>query len=173
MCIRDRYRRWTLDGLDFVVRTQVDSYVQTDMGQQKFLKVCALNESDLSSEWRKKYEFNKGALLSAEFRNNMNKVSRWLCEAYLAGVSDLKVGLISRSDAKDSKKHSLIGVESLSRKNIEQTIGFKMNEGWAYLKYLIEYLRGQEDGEYALVKPSYRQTIRIYKVNKDKEEEQN
>ena len=83
------------------------------------MKVCALNEFDLTNEWRKKYEFNKGALLSSEMRNNMNKISRWLCEAYLAGINDIKVGLVSRTDAKDTKKHSIIGVETLTRKNIE------------------------------------------------------
>eukprot|EP01016_Furgasonia_blochmanni_P002624 TRINITY_DN1101_c0_g1_i3.p1 TRINITY_DN1101_c0_g1~~TRINITY_DN1101_c0_g1_i3.p1 ORF type:complete len:573 (+),score=159.39 TRINITY_DN1101_c0_g1_i3:67-1785(+) len=166
------YRRWNVDGVSFVVRCEVDSYLKSSDGREELVQVRALNEFDLTQDWRKRIEREKGALLSTELRNNSCKISRWICQAYLADVEKLKIGLVSRIDPKDQKRHSILGVESFARTNLESTIAFKVKDNWNLLKYIVDFLIKQEDGRYAFIKPAYKQSLKLYKVHQKKEDDE-
>jgi len=83
----------------------------------------------------------------------------------------IKLGFVSRINQKDDKKHSVLLVEQLKSTTLSQMIGYKLRENWSIIKHLIEMLIKQEDGEYALVKLPYKQSIRVYKLPKVEEED--
>jgi translation initiation factor 3 subunit D len=73
--------------------------------------IRAVNEYDLSNEWRKKIkQNNKGSLISSEIKNQTCKISKWICQANLAGIDNIKLGYISRTNNKD--KHGILLVEN-------------------------------------------------------------
>jgi len=170
-----KYRKWVLEGkFNIVVRSEIDSYTkkvdpETEVESIQYLKVVALNEFDLSADWRSKLETTRGALISSEFRNNSCKISKWLCQAVLADVDTVKVGFVSRVAPKDLTKHSVLLVETMKTTTLMQTIGYKLKDNWSIMKHLIETIQKQEDGTYALVKLPYKQSIRIYRIPKEEE----
>jgi len=170
-----KYRKWTLDGkYGVVVRSEIDSFtkVTNEAGNEvtQFLKICAMNEPDLGTDWRTKLETSRGSLESTEFRNNSCKLSKWLCQANLADVEVIKMGYVSRLTQKDDKKHTVLLVEQIKASNLSGMIGYKLRENWSIVKHLTETLLKQEDGNYALVKLPYKQEIRIYRIPKEEEE---
>eukprot|EP00331_Platyophrya_macrostoma_P022946 CAMPEP_0176441932 /NCGR_PEP_ID=MMETSP0127-20121128/21510_1 /TAXON_ID=938130 /ORGANISM="Platyophrya macrostoma, Strain WH" /LENGTH=466 /DNA_ID=CAMNT_0017826841 /DNA_START=178 /DNA_END=1578 /DNA_ORIENTATION=- len=161
-----RYRRWELDRIEVVVRSEVDAYLPPKDENQdlKYVKLCALNEYELGTDWRGKLENNRGALISTECRNNSCKLSRWICQAFLADIDEVKIAFITRQNQKDASKHSILNVESYSLNSLVSMINYKLKDNWAILKGLVEILGKQEDGEYALVKQAYKQSIKIYRI---------
>lgn len=167
------YKRYNLDGkYQVVVRVEVDSYIKDPNSEKNnFCLVRALNENDLTSEWRKKLISNKGAVFSSEMRNNNCKIYKWLCQAYLMEASTVKLGFVSRASQKESNKHVLLGVDSLTYKEIATIMNFKILDCWILIKYLIEFLMKQENGKFALVKTPFKPQVRVYKVPDEKKED--
>lgn len=170
-----RYRRWELDNkIEVVVRSEVDAYLppKGDSTEAKYVKLCALNEYDLANEWRSKLESNRGAVISTEIRNNSCKVARWMCQAMLADIDEVKMAFVSRQNQKDTSKHSVLSFESYSINGLISMINYRLKDNWTIIKSLIEVLSKQEDGDFALVKQPYKQSIRIYQIPRKAEEEE-
>lgn len=72
----------------------------------------ALNEFDLrATDWRKKLESQRGAVLAFETKNNLAKIAKWTMCALLAGADMVKLGYVSRSGPKDNVNHVILGTQ--------------------------------------------------------------
>ncbi len=81
-------------------------------GEEQLLSIKALSEFDLrASEWRKKMEMQRGAMLALETKNNKNKVAKWTAAALLAGADMLKLGYVSRAGPRDNQTHVILGTQ--------------------------------------------------------------
>lgn len=85
---------------------------------QKMLNLCcfmllqAMNEFDLrATDWRKKLESQRGAVLAFETKNNKNKMARWTAAALLGGADMIKLGYVSRAGPKDNINHVILGTQ--------------------------------------------------------------
>jgi len=158
-----RYRKWTLENkIHVVVRSEIDAYVK-EGETEKFTKIAALNEFDSTLDWKTNYETNRGALISAEFRNNSSKMARWLCQAQLADCENFKLGFVTKPSSKDSK-FQVLTVEPMTTAGLSSMTGYRLRDNWSIIKTIVEILGKQDDGIFAFVKMPYKQTLRIYKV---------
>lgn len=72
----------------------------------------ALNEFDLrATDWRKKLESQRGAVLAFETKNNLAKIAKWTMSALLGGVDMIKLGYVSRAGPKDNANHVILGTQ--------------------------------------------------------------
>jgi hypothetical protein len=72
----------------------------------------ALNEFDLrATDWRKKLESQRGAVLAFETKNNLAKIAKWTMCALLAGADMVKLGYVSRAGPKDNSNHVILGTQ--------------------------------------------------------------
>jgi translation initiation factor 3 subunit D len=165
-----RYRKWILDNkINVVVRSEADAYI-TEGDNTPFIKVCALNECMSQNDWKQNVELNRGALISSELRNNLCKICKWLCQAYLTECNTFKIGFVTKPNAKEPK-YSILTVEDMSTTTLSNTQGFRMKDSWSIIKTVADVMSKYEDGVYSFVKLPYKQGIRIYQVP-DKEENQ-
>lgn len=165
------YKKFILEGKsEVVIRVEVDSYIKDSNGKENLCMVKALNEYDLSTDWRKKLETHRGALVTTEIRNNSCKVNKWVCQAYLAEAETIKLGYVSRINSKESGKHAILGVDSYTVKDLSQIISFKMKECWYIVKYLMDYFSKQNNGKYAIVKIPFKQQMRIFRIPEEKKD---
>jgi translation initiation factor 3 subunit D len=164
-----RYRKWTLDNrLHVVVRSEIDAYAK-EGDNITFVKVCALNECQPQLSWKENYELKEGALISTELRNNLCKICRWLCQAFLAEANLFKLGFVTKPNPKETK-HQVLTVEDTTTANISSIINFRLKDNWSIVKTLAEIVMKEPDGVYAFVKLPYKQSIRIYAVPEKEEQ---
>jgi len=167
-----KYREWTLDNkVHVVVRSEIDAYVK-EGENNNFVKVCALNEFQSQQEWKNNYELNRGAMISSEIRNNLSKVCRWLCQAFLVDCNQFKLGFVTKINPKENK-HQILTVEDMSTTTLSNTINFRLKDTWSIVKTIADIIIKQEDGVYSFVKSPYKQSLRIYKVPEKEEREEN
>ena len=164
-----RYRKWNLDNkVNIVVRSEVDAYIKEGEGTS-FVKVAALNEYQPQQDWKQNYELNKGAVISSELRNNLNKICRWLCQALLADCSQVKLGFVTKQNVKDGKYYVLT-VEDMTTNSLSNTINYRLKDSWNVVKTLVDIVAKQDDGTYAFVKQAYKPGIRVYRAPEQGEE---
>ncbi len=165
------YKKYTLEKkFNVVVRSEIEAY-QGDADAESYLLLKTFNEYDLNNGWRKAVENNKGALTGIQWKNNICKVNKWLCQAHFVDAENVKLGFVTRVTQKDDKKHVLLAVDTYPVKNIMSTINFKMKDCWGVVKYLMEFIMKQEDGTYCFNKSSYKSMIRVYRVPEENDEE--
>lgn len=94
-----------------MVRCELDGVVE-NKGEEAVVSIKALNEFDLkATDWRKKLESQRGAVLAFETKNNKNKMAKWTVGALLAGAEQLKLGYVSRAAPRDNQNHVILGVQ--------------------------------------------------------------
>lgn len=70
-----RYRKWQLDADTTIVCRHSLNAVSRKKGKEQLLSVFALNEFDLkATDWRKKCDAQRGAVMATELKNNGAKV---------------------------------------------------------------------------------------------------
>ena len=93
-----RYRKWSLgDGIDIVVRCDVDGVDFDKQGEQKLLSINALNEYDpkvSGIDWRVKIDTQPGAVFANELKTNSCKLLKWCARTMLAGNDQLVIGFV-------------------------------------------------------------------------------
>jgi translation initiation factor 3 subunit D len=165
-----RYRKFSMDATDIVVRAEVDSYIQAPAGRQ-FVKFCALNEFDSrvsgGVDWRRKLDTQKGAVLASELKNNSNKLAQWATRANMAGADHVKMGFVSRTHPKDSYNHKILKVEPSRAQDFYARINLDMSNCWGILKGFCDLIDKQEPGKYVFVKDANKPLVRIYSVPMD------
>ena len=81
-------------------------------GEEQVVSIKALNEFDLkATDWRKKLESQRGAVLAFETKNNKNKIAKWTVGALLSGAEMIKLGYVSRAGPKDNQNHVILGTQ--------------------------------------------------------------
>ena len=163
-----RYRRWTLnpsDGVDIIVRCDVDAVATKPGADDQLLHVRALNESDArATDWRKRLESQRGAVLAFETKNNKNKMAQWTAAALLAGVDAVKFGYVSRAAPRDPHHHVLLDVQTVKPKDFASQINMSLESGWGIVRALSDLLLQAPEGTYVLLKDPNKDLLRIYLV---------
>lgn len=92
-------------------------------------------------------------------------MSRWVCQALLANTDLIKLGFVSRINAKVNTAHAILGVETV--KPVDFVKQFQINVGnmWSVLKMLIESIQKHEgDGKFLIVKLPNKQELQIFSI---------
>ena len=58
---------------------------------------------------------------------------------YLADIEHINIGFVSRSVQNDDRKHSILKIYKMTRKELGDNINFKMTECWQVVKYLVNF----------------------------------
>eukprot|EP01116_Phalansterium_solitarium_P013661 TRINITY_DN31063_c0_g1_i1.p1 TRINITY_DN31063_c0_g1~~TRINITY_DN31063_c0_g1_i1.p1 ORF type:complete len:548 (+),score=152.77 TRINITY_DN31063_c0_g1_i1:86-1729(+) len=167
-----KYRKWTLaDGVSLVARTEVDGLTvgkgKTGEPKELQLTIRALNEYGGGTDWKKKIDLQRGALLATEMKNNGGKLAKWTLQSFLAGTDLLKIGFVTRQNAKDNAYHTLLAVQDYNPKEFATNLGLSVKNSWAVLKYYVELLNKQEDGTYLIFREPDRNAIKVYAIPSD------
>lgn len=165
-----RYRKFNLaepndeEPINLVIRTEVDAYVPGKPDQ--YITIKALNEYAPNGvlEWRQKFNNQRGAIVAAEMKKNLNKLSRWTVESILSGAANIKIGFVSRQTPKDNSKHSIVGVVSQIPTQFASQINLKIANGWGIVKSIVNIVAALDDGKYVLMKDPNAPIIKIYSV---------
>ncbi|KAG5456521.1 MAG: eukaryotic translation initiation factor 3 subunit D, partial [Olpidium bornovanus] len=158
-----RYRSWYLgdESCVLVARTELSSALKPASASSPEVRFVlkALNEYDHKAagaggalSWRQKLDTQRGAVLATEMKNNANKLARWACEAALAGADHIRVGFMSRLNARDNSRHSVIGSQSYRPAELATQLNFSFSSGWGIVKTITDVCFKQPEGKYILVK---------------------
>ena len=146
------------------MRTEVDAVIPGKI--PSFVNVRALNEYGPNGvlEWKNKFANQRGAIVTAEMKKNLCKLSRWTAQSILAGVSSLKIGFVSRQTPKDNTKHIIVGVIGQIPTQLASQINLNISNGWGIVKSIVNIATALDDGKYILMKDPNSPTIMIYRV---------
>lgn len=113
-----KYRKFDLgDGIQIVIRTEVDAVTIGPKNDHQFMTIKGLNEWDPKASgginWRQKLDSQRGAVLANELKNNSCKLAKWTVQSLLASSDQLKFGYVSRINVKDSSKHAILGTQQV------------------------------------------------------------
>eukprot|EP00879_Flechtneria_rotunda_P015744 GHRR01016466.1.p2 GENE.GHRR01016466.1~~GHRR01016466.1.p2 ORF type:complete len:303 (+),score=122.53 GHRR01016466.1:683-1591(+) len=165
-----RYRRWTLnpeDHVDIVVRCEIDGVIN-NKGEDQLLSIKALNEFDLrATDWRKKLESQRGAVLAFEAKNNLAKLAKWTMSALLAGADMVKLGYVSRAGPKDNVNHVILGTQTSKPRDLAAQMSLNPDHCWGIVRALVDMLMKQPEGKYLLIKDPNKDLLRLYAVPED------
>lgn len=124
-------------------------------------------ESESQGVWVKSMK-TPGALITKEYQSNSCSIQKWICEARLAGVEEIKTGFVGFSQ---NKSLALLNVDQVSVRGLENTLSFKYESCWSAVKYICGLLAGLEDGNYVLAKNPYTPlSIKLYQTSSIEEE---
>lgn len=165
-----RYKSFNLadnaeaEPLNLIVRTEVDAVIPGK--EEQYVTIKALNESGANGtlEWKNKFAHQRGAIVTAEMKNNLCKLSRWTVQSILAGASNMKIGFVSRVSPKDNSQHVIVGVIGQIPNQFANQINLNMSNGWGIVKSIVNIATALDDGKYVLMKDPNAPTIKIYGV---------
>lgn len=159
--------------LNLVVRTEVDAVQNSGTaatGERQLVTIKALNEYGGSSgvlEWKNKFVNQRGAIVAAEMKNNLCKLSRWTVQSLLSGAKLMKIGFVSRVTPKDNTQHIIVGVLGRDPNQFSSQINLNLNNGWGIVKSVVNIATALDDGKYVLIKDPNNPAIKLYKVPVD------
>ncbi|KAH8429721.1 eukaryotic translation initiation factor 3 subunit D [Aspergillus melleus] len=181
-----KYRRFDLslerdeEPLNMIVRTEVDAVMKnpTPGGEDQQLVVKALNEFDSKAQgsggaldWRSKLWSQRGAVVATEMKNNSCKLARWTTQAILAKADGMKLGFVSRANARSAAAHVILGVVNYKPRDLASQMNLNLGNGWGIVRTIVDRIRAldaEEDSEkvkkYVLIKDPNRSVIRLYSV---------
>lgn len=168
-----RYKSFNLansaddEPLNMIVRTEVDAVIPGKVPQ--YVTLRALNEYGPNGvlEWKNKFANQRGAIVTAEMKNNLCKLSKWAAQSILAGASSMKIGFVSRVSPKEVTKHVIVGVVGQVPTQLANQINMNMSNGWGIVKSIVNIATALDDGKYVLMKDPNSPSIMIYKVPVD------
>jgi translation initiation factor 3 subunit D len=89
-----RYRKFSMGDINIVARCHLHGWT-SKRGEEQLHTSFALNEWDSrfsgGTEWRRKIDQQRGAVLATELKNNSCKLAKWAAESYLSGAHLMKV----------------------------------------------------------------------------------
>jgi len=160
-----RYRRFTMGDIKLVLRTELHGL---DDKKGQYMTAYALNEWDgkMSGgiEWRKKIDYQRGAVLATELKNNACKLAKWSAQSMLAGAEQMKVGYVSRVERGNCYKHEVLATQSFKPEQFAMQINMDRQNMWGIVKMLCELMQKQPDGKYVLLRDPNKAVVRLYSV---------
>lgn len=181
-----KYRRFDLslerdeEPLNLVVRTEVDAVMKNPApgGEDQQLVLKALNEFDSKAQgsggaldWRSKLWSQRGAVVATEMKNNSCKLARWTTQAILAKADGMKLGFVSRANARSAAAHVILGVVNYKPRDLASQMNLNLGNGWGIVRTIVDRIRALDAGEdsekvkkYVLIKDPNRSVIRLYSV---------
>ncbi|PYH87697.1 eukaryotic translation initiation factor 3 subunit EifCd [Aspergillus ellipticus CBS 707.79] len=180
-----KYRRFDLslerddEPVNMIVRTEVDAIMKNPVtGEDQQLLVKALNEFDSKAQgsggaldWRSKLWSQRGAVVATEMKNNSVKLARWTTQAILAKADAMKLGFVSRANARSAAGHVVLGVVGYKPKDLAAQMNLNLSTGWGIVRTIVDRIRALDANEtedkvtkYVLIKDPNRPVLRLYSV---------
>ncbi|UZJ51569.1 hypothetical protein CBS101457_000889 [Exobasidium rhododendri] len=178
-----KYRKFDLstpnDDVQLIVRAEIDAIMYpTTKGQpNQFITIKTLNEFDSrdpgagkAPDWRSKLDSQRGAVVATEMKNNGAKLARFAIQSVLANADNMKIGYISRANARDASRHVILGTQSYKPKEFAAQINVNFSNGWGIVRTIADLARKLKEGEeqgpakFVLVKDPNKAVIRLYRV---------
>ena len=177
-----RYRKFTMGDISIVARCHLHGWT-SKRGEEQLHTSFALNEWDSrysgGTEWRRKIDQQRGAVLATELKNNSCKLAKWTAESLLAGAHLMKLGYVSRKNPKEPAEHAVLATQFFKPKELAMQINMSTVNMWGIVKMLCDLVMAQEDGKFVLLKDPnkgmarlYRVPLETFEVDDDEEEEE-
>lgn len=150
-----------------IVRLEVDA-VLARTEPPALLSVKSLNEygGTRSLEWKDRFLTQRGAIVTSQMKSNLAKLSQWNVSALLADIKSMKVGFVSRMNARDKTRHEIVGVVSFDPKQLAQQIQLNLSNGWGIIKSLYNIFSSLDDGHYVVMRDPNAPSVKIYSAPK-------
>lgn len=103
-------------------------------------------------DFRQKLDAQRSAVLATEIKNNGFKLARWTAQALLSGADEMKIGYVTRTSARESKAHAVLGVQRYKAMDLAQQLNLEAGRMWGTLRRLSEAVLEMPDGKYLLIK---------------------
>lgn len=149
--------------IPIIVRASLDAYTYTASAN---VAIHSLLQYE-SDDWKTQFTSSQGNMFVDEVRKNNNKLSQWTTQCLLGGISNMKLGFITRSDPKSNRDHVVAGTMTCAVSTLSQQLKLNLNNGWGIVKSfidIIEHEGGEEDYRFVIFKTPNSQKIIIYKV---------
>lgn len=111
-----------------------------------------------------KFNNQRGAIVAAEMKKNLNKLSRWTVESILSGAANIKIGFVSRQTPRTipSTLSLVLSARYLHNLPARSTLRLQMVGG--IVKSIVNIVAALDDGKYVLMKDPNAPIIKIYSV---------
>lgn len=155
-----RYRVFNIKGKKLVVRCEVHGKDNKD----NFVNCFSFHDWGSRKNSYAEYLKNSqsGSMLTEEFKDNSFKVAKWYVQSFLAGVSTMKFGFVSRVNT--NIEHEVVHVQSKSLDSISQSVAFSPASIWSGVKFIMDMLSNLSDGKFVLLKDANKSSLAIYSV---------
>jgi hypothetical protein len=141
-----------LDKFDIYTYVEIDGAKKNSTtGELQYFLIRTFMESETQGSWVKNMK-TPGTMMTKEYQSNSCSIQKWICEARLADVKEIKTGFIAFDN---NKTPTLLNVDQKSIESFEKTFSFKYESCWSTVKYFLNLLAGVEDGNYVLSKDPY------------------
>jgi translation initiation factor 3 subunit D len=161
-----KYYKWTMgEGKYLVIRSTVNA--ATHMGSKEdIILVRSLLEFDSSRsgvnlDWRSKLDNQRGAILANEIKNNNSIIARWVFQAYLAQVDNIKLAYVSRISPKDRVRHELLALQDIEPYELATQMNLDTANGFGILRALFDMLTDSQESV-VIVRDPVKPILRLY-----------
>lgn len=163
-----KYFKWSMgEDKSLVIRSLVNA--ATRVGSREELTIVkSILEFDSSRnggnlDWRSKLDNQRGAILANEIKNNNAIFARWVFQAYLAQVENIKLAYVSRISPKDRVHHELLALQDIEPYELATQMNLDTANGFGILKALFDLLTKSKDSV-AIVRDPVKPILRLYNV---------
>ena len=163
-----KYFKWNMgEGKNLVIRSVFNAATRVGSSEQLIL-VRSLLEFDSARsggnlDWRSKLDHQRGAILANEIKNNNAMIARWVFQAYLAQVDNIKLAYVSRISPKDRVRHELLALQDIEPYELATQMNLDTANGFGILKALFDLLTKSEDSV-IIVRDPVKPILRLYNV---------
>ena len=161
-----KYFKWTMgEGKYLVIRSLVNAATRVGSNEELTL-VRSLLEFDSSRaggslDWRSKLDNQRGAILANEIKNNNAIIARWVFQAYLAQVDNIKLAYVSRISPKDRVRHELLALQDIEPYELATQMNLDTANGFGILRALFDLLTQSQDSV-VIVRDPVKPILRLY-----------
>lgn len=161
-----KYFKWSMgEGKNLIIRSVINSATRVGSSEQLTL-VRSLLEFDSSRsgnnlDWRSKLDNQRGAILANEIKNNNAIIARWVFQAYLAQVDNIKLAYVSRIAPKDRVRHELLALQDIEPYELATQMNLDTANGFGILKALFDLLTKSQDSV-IIVRDPVKPILRLY-----------
>jgi translation initiation factor 3 subunit D len=158
-----------------VARCELNALLDPNVpeNERKYLSIKTLIEyfgSSTPSNWSSRLDSQRAAVLLTEFKNNAAKMTRFTAQALLAGVDQIKLGLISRANPSNPRQHRILGTETYQPAILARTVKLYISNMWGVLQGIFNMIAKQEgDAVFVLLHAPNKQQLDLYKVNNEQD----
>lgn len=163
-----KYSKWTMDeGKYLVIRSTLNAAVRIGSNEELIL-IRSLLEYDSSRsggnlDWRSKLDNQRGAILANEIKNNNSIIARWVFQAYLAQVDNIKLAYVARISPKDRVRHELLALQDIEPYELATQMNLDTANGFGILRALFDLLTDSQESV-IIVRDPAKPILRLYNL---------
>ena len=163
-----KYFKWTMgEGKHLVIRSVLNAASRIG-SKEDLILVRSLLEFDSSRssgslDWRSKLDNQRGAILANEIKNNNAIIARWVFQAYLAQVDNIKLVYVSRISPKDRVHHELLALQDIEHSELATQMNLDTANGFGILRALFDLVSKLEsEDSIVIVRDPSKPILRLY-----------